>query len=345
MLTDFCALPRRQIVARIDSEANQRGARYNGDMELLEGQTVVVAGLGLMGGSLALALRGQDVRLVGVDPDEATRRLALERAVVDEATGDFAEGVRGAALVILAAPVSAILSLLAQLPEARPEGCLVLDLGSTKQAVVDAMDRLPPAFRAAGGHPMCGKEVTGVQAAEAGLFRGQTFILCRSIRTDELAEAVAGQLVTALGARPLWLSAAEHDWLVARVSHLPYFAAAALLAEAASVAQTNEPVWQVSASGFRDTTRLAGSDPQMLRDIGLTNRRAILAGLEAYRRRLDEVTEILERGDGDALYHWLATRQAEYAIYRAAKEMGSPVETTRPVADNAPDGPPASGEE
>lgn len=308
---------------------------------------MVVAGLGLMGGSLAMALRQQGVRVNGVDPNAATRRLAMELAVVDEATGDFAEAVRGAGLLILAAPVSAILSLLAQVPEANPDGCLVIDLGSTKEAVVAAMDRLPPAFGAVGGHPMCGKEVTGLRAAEAGLFCGQTFILCRSRRTDAMAETVAGQMVAALGARPLWLSAAEHDWLVARASHVPYFAAAALLAEAASVAETNDQVWQVSASGFRDTTRLAGSDPHMLRDIGLTNRRAILAALEGYRRRLDDVYEILKSGDGEALFRWLAARQAEYTAYRTAKKMGaSPTaEANGPAADDAYDGPLGSGEE
>ena len=347
MLTGFSALPRRQIVTRIGCEANPGGAGYNGAMDLLQGNSVAIAGLGLMGGSLAMALRQHGVRLVGVEPDEATRRLALARNIVDEATGDFAEGVRDAALVMLAAPVGAILTLLAQLPEARPAGCLIIDLGSTKEAVVAAMDRLPPEFRAVGGHPMCGKEVAGLRVADAGLFRGQTFILCRSVRTDELAEAVAGQLVAALGARPLWMTAEQHDWLMGCASHLPYFAAAALLAEAASVAETNEQVWQVSASGFRDTTRLAGSDPHMLRDIGLTNRRAILAALEGYRRRLDDVYEILESGDGEALFRWLAARQAEYTAYRTAKGIGaSPTaETAVPAADDAYGGPPGSGEE
>lgn len=292
-------------------------------MDLLQGSTVAIAGLGLMGGSLALALGQQPLRLVGVDPDEATRNMALERGLVDAVSDDFAAAVHGATLVALAAPVSAILAMLAQLPDVRPDGCLVLDLGSAKAAIVAAMDQLPPAFQAVGGHPMCGKEVSGLQAAEGGLFRDQTFVLCRSARTDSRAEAVAEELVAALGARALWLDAQVHDWMVAHSSHLPAFAAAALLAEAASIAATDERLWQVSAGGLRDTTRLAGSNPLMLRDTALTNRDAILTALSSYRRRLDEIYELLERGDGEGLYQWLAARRAEHTAYRAAKEPGS----------------------
>jgi prephenate dehydrogenase len=292
-----------------------------GSMDILVGKTVAIVGLGLMGGSLALALRGHGIRLVAIELDEATRALALERRVVDEATAVLEEGLRGAELAVLAAPVGAILSLLSRLPEACPNGCIVLDLGSTKEAIVAAMDRLPPAFRAVGGHPMCGKEVAGLAAAEAGLFAGQTFILCRSRRSDREAQSVAEAMVAAVGARPLWLAPDQHDRLVAQISHLPYFVAAALMADAALAAQSSDYLWQVSASGFHDTTRLAGSDPRMMRDIALTNRPAILAALLQYRRRLDEVLALLEKGDEDVLYQWLAARQAEHAAYVVAKSV------------------------
>ncbi|MDT8306901.1 MAG: prephenate dehydrogenase/arogenate dehydrogenase family protein, partial [Anaerolineae bacterium] len=143
-------------------------------MDALQGKTVAIVGLGLMGGSLALALRPHGVRLVAVEPDEATRRLALEQAVVDRATDVLADGLAGADLVVLAAPVRAILNLLAALPGACPAGCTVLDLGSTKSAVVAAMDRLPPSFAAVGGHPMCGKETAGFAAADQNLYHDQT---------------------------------------------------------------------------------------------------------------------------------------------------------------------------
>lgn len=290
-----------------------------GDMDFFLGKTVTIVGLGLMGGSLALALRGSGIRLVAVEPDDDTRALALDHGVVDEATTVLEEGVRGAELVVLAAPVGAILALLSRLPEACPDGCVVLDLGSTKEAIIAAMDRLPPAFRAVGGHPMCGKEVAGLAAAEAGLFAGHTFILCRSRRSDREAVAMAEAIVSAVGARPLWLAPDQHDRLVAQTSHLPYFVAAALMADAALAAQSSDHLWQVSASGFRDTTRLAGSDPRMMRDIALTNRAAILAVLQQYRRRLDDVLALLENGDEDRLYQWLHARQAEHAAYSVQK--------------------------
>lgn len=288
-------------------------------MEALQGKTVAVVGLGLMGGSLALALRPHGVRLVAVEPDEAARVQALARGVVDHATAVLADGVAGADLVVLAAPVRAIVDLLAALPGACPGGCTVLDLGSTKAAIIAAMDRLPPSFGAVGGHPMCGKESAGLAVADEHLFRNQTFILCRSARTNTAVEGLAQSLVVAVGAHPLWLDPAEHDRLVALVSHLPYFVAAALMAEAAGVARTTDQLWQVSASGFRDTTRLAGSDPRMMGDIAVTNREEIVAALQAYMSRLEEIIRRLESGDDVALMKWLAARQHEYAQSPSAK--------------------------
>ncbi|MDT8307407.1 MAG: prephenate dehydrogenase dimerization domain-containing protein, partial [Anaerolineae bacterium] len=152
------------------------------------------------------------------------------------------------------------------------------------------------------------------------LYHDQTFILCSSARTNPAAAALAEALVAAAGAQPLWLGPLQHDRLVALVSHLPYFAAAALMAEAAAAARTGNHVWQVSAGGFRDTTRLAGSDPLMLRDISETNRDEILAALRAYARRLQEIITLLERGDREALLDWLAARQREHTQLRAAKQ-------------------------
>ena len=288
-------------------------------MDSLQGKTVTIVGLGLMGGSLALALRDCSVRLVAVEPDAATRERALAQGLVDNATADLASGVSGADLVVLAAPVGAILDLLPAVAAACPDSCTILDLGSTKGAVVAAMDRLPAGTQAVGGHPMCGKEMAGLAAAEADLYVGQTFFLCRSARTSPEAEAMAEALVAAAGAQPWWIEPEEHDRLVALVSHMPYFAAAALMAEAAAVATAGEQVWRAAAGGFRDTSRLAGSEPRMIGDIARTNRAAILEALRSYQSRVGEVIALLESDDDGALSAWLAARQREHAEYRQAK--------------------------
>lgn len=298
-------------------------------MVSLEGKTVAIVGLGLMGSSLGLALRPYGVRVIGVEPDGPTRDLALERGIVDVATAELAEGIVSADLVVLAAPVNAIVSLLDELPELCPEGCTVLDLGSTKKAIVAAMDQLPPSFRAVGGHPMCGKETSGPGAADGSLYHEQTFVLCRSRRSDVAAEGLVERLVTAIGATPLWLEPDVHDRLVALVSHLPYFIAATLIAETSAFSGTREHLWQVSASGFRDTTRLAGSDPIMIRDITSTNREEILDALRGYRIRLEKLISLLEQSDDGALLDWIEARQREHSRYREQKQLAG----RRPSSD------------
>jgi prephenate dehydrogenase len=195
---------------------------------------ITIAGLGLMGGSLALALRPHTSHLTAVDHDPATRQTALAQGLVDAATGSLAEGVKTADLLILSAPVRAILAQLAELPVLRPDGCLLLDLGSTKQAICQAMSALPASFQAIGGHPMCGRETSGLESATAGLYHDKSFILCPTARTTPAVEQIALELVTAIGSRPLWLDPAEHDQMVAAVSHLPYLLSAALMQQAAA---------------------------------------------------------------------------------------------------------------
>ena len=282
--------------------------------DLLRNLRVGIMGLGLMGGSLALALRGRVARLLAIESRPDARQIALRAGIVDDAIEALTPEAPPVDLLVLATPVRVILNTLAGLPAARPDGCLVLDLGSTKRAVVAAMNALPPRFAAVGGHPMCGRETSGLAAADAGLYHDQTFILCPTNRTTPAAEATARALVVAVGARPLWLDAEEHDALVAAVSHLPALVSAALLRAAAGERQ-----WAVSASGFRDTARLAGSDPRMMLDILLTNREPVLAALDGYMGELAAVRAALAAGDEVALAEWLAAAQVNYAAYRRYK--------------------------
>jgi len=264
---------------------------------------VAVVGLGLMGGSLALALRGRCQSILGADPHPATLDLALERGVIDAA---LPAGPRFEAdLVILAAPVRAIvgqLSHLASLPSPT-HTTVLLDLGSTKGAITSAMQALPAGWDPIGGHPMCGKEVSGLAHAEAGLFRDKVFVLAPLERTSPEALALARALVAAIGARPLLLEPVRHDGLAAHSSHLPY-AVAALLVRAAEAAGDPQ-IWDLAASGFRDTSRLAASDVTMMLDILLTNRDALLQALGRFQAEAGALAALLEQGDAEALRAFL----------------------------------------
>lgn len=274
-------------------------------------QRVAIVGLGLMGGSLALALRGLCRSLVAIEPQTAVRQQALRNGIVDSATDDLAEGVAAAEVVVFATPVRATVALLAQLPDSWPDGGVVMDLGSTKADVVAAMDALPPRLSAIGGHPMCGKESSGLAAASADLYRGQTFVLCRSARTTPAAEALALGLLEAIGARPVALAAADHDAIVAETSHLPYLISAALMRVVA-----DEDTWAISASGFRDMTRLAGSDTRMMLDILMTNRAAVVSVLEAYQADLAALATLLAEADEAGVAEWIAAARVRQAAYR-----------------------------
>lgn len=290
-------------------------------MLTLNQANVTIVGLGLMGGSLALALRPHVSRITAVDPDEKALSQALEEGIVDRATAKLSEGVRETDLLVLATPVGAILQILEQLPELRPDGCLVLDVGSTKETICQAMDRLPSTFQAIGGHPMCGKEVAGLAAADVQLYMDQTFLLCRTALTTPAVETLALEMVRAIGAKPLFLEPAEHDRLVALMSHLPYFVSSLLMEQAAEQAAADgHIVWQVGASGFRDTTRLAGSDPRMFADIVGTNREAILDRLHHYQKDMERLILLLEQAEDEALQQWLEQRQREHRQYRTSQQ-------------------------
>ncbi len=264
------------------ADESPRNPNLNGG-ELPGNLHVAIAGLGLMGGSLALALKPHCRRITGIDPDPNARALALERKAVDAALPGL-EGLDGdVGLLILAAPVRTILNLaarLAELPQTAP-GLVVLDIGSTKQTILEAFSRLPAHFDPLGGHPMCGKESSGMANADPNLYQGAPFALCPLPRTSPRARALAESLAAAVGALPLWLDAATHDRWVAATSHLPYLLSAAL------VNATPAEAAPLVGPGFRGMARLAGSDPAMMLDILTTNRSEIRTTTARLRSALD----------------------------------------------------------
>ena len=278
---------------------------------------VTIVGLGLMGGSLAGALYGQCRAVVGVARRAETIETALARGLVDRGTTDLADGVREADVVIMATPVRVILRLLAEIGPLLPAGCLLMDLGSTKAHIVAEMARLPDHIQPLGGHPMCGKEVSGIEAADPTIYHGCTFILTPLPRTSEAALVLGHALAEAVGACPLVLEPERQDYLVATVSHLPYLLACALVGTADATTSTDTAMWEIVAGGFRDTSRVAGSDVTMMVDILLTNRGEVLKALETYQAQLGDLARLVEAGDEEELRTVLsAIREERLRMFR-----------------------------
>lgn len=269
-----------------------------GDFSRLKDANFTIIGLGLMGGSFALALKEHGIgrRVWGVNRRATVIDRALELGAIDGGTTDAIEGVTDADIVILATPVRVIIKLLDQIgPHLKP-GCLVLDLGSTKGDIVRTMASLPAGVEPVGGHPMCGKEVSGILAAEAALYNDAVFPLTPLERTSSAALRRAERLVESIGATPIIIDADRHDRLVAAISHLPYLTAVMLVAAAVEVADEDALAWPLAASGFRDTSRLAASDVTMMYDILLTNRKYVGEMLQRYHRHLDRLIELIKNG-------------------------------------------------
>jgi prephenate dehydrogenase len=256
---------------------------------------IAIVGLGLMGGSLALALQGHCKTLYGIDPDPAVIELAIEQGVVEKASVNTDALLPDADVIILAAPVRTIIKLLGELPDLTPREAIVLDIGSTKVQITQAMQVLPPRFDPVGGHPMCGKEKSGLAYADPRLFRDAPFAFTPLERSSSRARAFCNQLAIAVEARPLWLEAETHDRWTAATSHFPSLMANAL------AASTPLDVSPMVGPGFRSTARLADSSARMMADILATNRENVLAAFLEFKGRLAQYESLLERGDFSAL--------------------------------------------
>lgn len=265
-------------------------------------QHLTVVGLGLMGGSMALALRDHADTIIGVDPDAATREYAIRQGMVDQVTDDLSAGVKDADVVILAAPVRAIAEMLRQrIGSYLRSNTFLIDLGSTKQDICALMGHLPIGVQAIGGHPMTGKEYSGVTASDKDLYRGRPFVLCPTRWTTPAARLRALSLIETLEAVPYEMDAERHDHVVAAISHLPYLLSSALVAAVNREGERDEAVWQLAAGGFRDMSRLAASDVKMMGDILSTNTQAVATMLAMFRMQLAQLEAMLISHDDQQL--------------------------------------------
>jgi prephenate dehydrogenase len=274
----------------------------------LASSKIAIVGLGLMGGSLALALKGRCAALYGIDTQRPTLELALSQNIVDSADEDPAKLLSKADLVIFATPVPAILALLEELPNLTPNPCIVFDLGSTKRLIVEAMSRLPERFDPIGGHPICGKEKLSLTNAERTLYYAAPFLLTPLERTTPRAFSAVNQIMEAIGAKPTVLDASEHDRILAATSHLPFLLSSALsLTVPLHVAPFIGP-------GFRSVSRLASTPASMMLGVLQTNRENVLESIRHFQHSLDEIENVLQDEDLTSLEEILNHSKSAYDL-------------------------------
>ena len=263
-------------------------------------KTIAVIGVGLIGGSFALALKQAGVveRVVGIDCDADNLALALHLGVVDEAALHLADGLREAQVVFVAVPVGAIAEVVRQAAPYLAPGCIVTDGGSVKEEVLQTcVSLMPEGTCFVGGHPIAGTEHSGAAAAFPELYQGRRCILTPTPETNSDALECVRSLWQAAGSRVECMDAQTHDRVFAAVSHLPHMVAYALVHAVDRSAEEEENILAFSAGGFRDFTRIASSDPGMWRDIALMNRVALLDMLDRYAVEFNSLRERVASGD------------------------------------------------
>ncbi|MCL0089754.1 prephenate dehydrogenase [Dehalococcoidia bacterium] len=291
---------------------------------------IAVVGLGLIGGSLGLALKqakGDELEIIGFARRPETASEAVRRGVVDGTEAQLARAVSRADVVVIATPVLTIKDILRDIAGHLSPNSIVTDTGSTKVQIMKwAREYLPSTVSFVGGHPMTGKETTGLEEAEPGLFQDCVYCLTPATsfeyRVSSLEEGGGGRprnselrtlnlmesLVKSVGARPLFISAEEHDELVAGISHLPILLSSALVSVLA-----RSPLWpqmaKLAATGYRDSTRLASGSPELNYGICSTNQRAIIAWIDRYVEELNEYRHLVLEGEQELEKSFLKTRE------------------------------------
>jgi prephenate dehydrogenase len=268
--------------------------------------SVGILGLGLIGGSIAMALKAGDRkrRIVAVDNDDSTIAYALKRSIIDEGSRSH-ELLAGSDLVILATPAWHIREWLDTEGHALPEGTVIIDTGSSKRAIVNAMSKLPPSLQPVGGHPMAGKEISGIVAADENLFRGAPFFLTPLDRTPPSLLRELEHFVTLLGAHPMRVDAGTHDAMLAGSSHLPYLTAVSLVLSLESMIEKSLISRPFFSSGFRDTSRLAAGDVEMSMAMCTSNRDMVLRSMREFLSNAERLLTLLESGEDGKLKEML----------------------------------------
>ena len=290
---------------------------------------VAIVGVGLIGGSFAAALRraGVVATLVGVDRNAQALERAAALGVIDTAAESVSDATAGADLVVVSVPVRAMASVLHDVALALDPAAVVTDVGSTKEDVTrTARAELRAHFpRFVPGHPIAGREASGVEAATPELFKGARIVLTPVDETAADAIDLVRSCWEAAGGRVALLDAPAHDRIFAAVSHLPHLLSFALVSEIAARPDAAE-LFGFAAGGFRDFTRIAASSPEMWRDIALANRVALLEELDRYGARLAVFRELVDKGDGPGLHRLMAEARASRQALGSGPRRGPTTE-------------------
>lgn len=277
-------------------------------------QRITIIGLGLIGGSIGLALKRaglKDVEIAGVARSRETVSKARKLGAIDVDGRYPAEAVRGAQLVILASPILTFPAILDEIAPALEEGAVVTDAASTKSAVAAwANEKLPARAFFVGGHPMAGKESSGIDHADSELFQGKPWVVSPSVNAPEQAITSVVGLAQICGADAIFMDAQEHDAYVAAISHVPLTVASALFSMA-----HNSQAWpelaSLASSGFRDTTRLASGSPEMAHDIMQTNKEQVVHWIDRLQQELSRYREVIAGGDSKKIAEAFTRTQFE----------------------------------
>ncbi len=291
-------------------------------------QRVALIGLGLIASSMAHAMRagGLAGEIVGHARSAETRAIAL-KLFCDRVTETAAEAVQGADLVVLCVPVGAMEAIAAEIAPHLKSGAVVTDVGSVKQAVVDAVGPcIPEGVHFIPGHPLAGTEYSGPQSGFATLFQNRWWLLTPLPDTDAAALARLRRLLEAMGANVDEMDVVRHDLVLAVVSHTPHLIAYTMVGVADHMRRVSaQEVIKYSASGFRDFTRIAASDPTMWRDVFLTNKDAVLDILGRFAEELFTLQRAIRMGDGDHLHaYFTRTREIRRGIIEAGQDTAVP---------------------
>jgi len=290
---------------------------------------IALLGFGLIGGSIARAARAQGLatEIVTTARSEKSRQRVRELAVVDRVTESNVEAVKGADLVILCIPVGDCGPVAAEIAPYLKPGAIISDVGSVKGSVVrDMAPHLPEGVHFVPAHPVAGTEHSGPDSGFAELFVNRWCILTPPAGTDPAAVEKLNAFWSAIGAKVEVMTPDHHDLVLAITSHLPHLIAYTIVGTADELEQvTSSEVMQFSASGFRDFTRIAASDPTMWRDVFLANKEAVLEMLGTFNEDLSKLTRAIRRGDGDALFeHFTRTRAIRRGIIQIGQDSAAP---------------------
>lgn len=272
-------------------------------------KTIYIAGLGLIGASMALGIKRDhpDYEILGYNRSQASRDIALERGMIDRATDNFASFAPLADVIILTLPIKQTIAFLQELATLRlKEGVIISDAGSTKSAIVATAEKCfaDKPVRFVGAHPMAGSHKTGAASADVNLFENAYYIFTpSSLTTQDTLEEMKG-LLSGLHARFIEIDATEHDRVTSQISHFPHILASGLMEQTASYAEEHEMARRFAAGGFRDMTRIAESEPGMWTSILLSNRETIIERIEDFKRRLDEVGQAISKGDENQIWNF-----------------------------------------